>query len=108
MSDDIYAEKLAWFKENEKPEAVLLVGDDPEKIRIVVAWTNMTVERAENLSRLNVGSGGDVWDWLWQNTRFSQEKMAAQSMEFSVGTSATRLEAGKNPRILEPNRISCV
>jgi len=30
LSEDIYAEKLAYFKANERPEVVLLIGD---------AWT---------------------------------------------------------------------
>ena len=35
--EDLYAERLAWFKENERPEAVLVVADDPERIKGVVA-----------------------------------------------------------------------
>jgi hypothetical protein len=37
MTEDFYAQKLAWFKQNERPEAVLLVADDPEFTKIVVA-----------------------------------------------------------------------
>jgi hypothetical protein len=43
MNDDPYAEKLAWFKQNEKPEVVLVVADNPELIKIVVAWTSLAV-----------------------------------------------------------------
>jgi len=28
MNSNIMEEKLAWFKENEKPEVVLLIADD--------------------------------------------------------------------------------
>jgi len=37
LEKDVFAEKLAWFKENEKPEAVLVVGEDDALIKIVVA-----------------------------------------------------------------------
>ena len=43
MSEDLYAEKLAWFKQNEKPEVVLLVADNPERVKLVLAWTNLYV-----------------------------------------------------------------
>ncbi len=43
MSEGNFEHKLAWFKENEKPEAVLLVADDSKKISVVVAWSNMAV-----------------------------------------------------------------
>ena len=43
MSKNAYATKLAWFKQNEKPEAVLLVADSPVLSRIAVAWSNTAV-----------------------------------------------------------------
>lgn len=43
MNDGLYAHRLSWFKQNEKPEAVLLVADNPERIKIVVGWTNLEV-----------------------------------------------------------------
>ncbi len=51
MSEDVYVEKLAHFKENEKPEAVLLVADDPRLIKIGVAWTNTKITRTGRLSQ---------------------------------------------------------
>ena len=33
MSNDLYNEKLNWFKRNEKPEAVLLVADNPDLVK---------------------------------------------------------------------------
>ena len=32
MREDLYSQKLAWFKQSERPEAVLLVADSPERI----------------------------------------------------------------------------
>ena len=46
MPEDSYGQKLSYFKENEKPEVVLLVADDPSRIKIAVAWTNTKVTRA--------------------------------------------------------------
>ena len=41
MSENLYIEKLDWFKQNEKPETVLVIADNPELIQIVIAWTNL-------------------------------------------------------------------
>ena len=79
MSEDLYAEKLAHFKENEKPEVVLLIADDLDLIKIIVAWTNTTVERAEKLSPLRGDSESEVWEWLWKNAVYSREELIAKS-----------------------------
>lgn len=79
MSKDVYAEKLAHFKENEKPEVVLLIADDLDLIKIIVAWTNTTVVHAEKLSPLHGDSESEVWDWLWKNAVYSREELAAKS-----------------------------
>jgi hypothetical protein len=79
LSADPYAEKLAHFKENEKPEVVLLIADDIDLIKIVVAWTNTTVTRAEKLSLLRGDSDSEVWEWLWKNAVYSREELAAKS-----------------------------
>src|SRR4030043_2059858 len=71
MSEDIFTEKLAYFKQNEKPEVVLLVADNPEFIKILVVWPILDVKWEENDSRLPGDSEREVWDWLWKNTRFS-------------------------------------
>src|SRR4030042_6781190 len=71
MSEAIFAEKLAYFKQNEKAEVVLLVADNPEFIKILVVWPILDVKWEENDSRLPGDSEREVWDWLWKNTRFS-------------------------------------
>jgi hypothetical protein len=71
MSEAMFAEKLAYFKQNEKPEVVLLVADNPEFIKIIVVWPILDVKWEENDSRLPEDSEKEVWDWLWKNTRFS-------------------------------------
>lgn len=75
MKEALYAQRLAWFKENERPEAVLLVVDSPERIKIVVAWTNLEVRRAEKLTELEGESESEVWEWLWENTGYSRAEL---------------------------------
>ena len=60
--EDVYTEKLAWFKQNEKPEAVLLIADNPELIKIVVAWTSLDVRRVDKLTRLPSESESEIWE----------------------------------------------
>jgi len=79
VSIEQYADKLAHFKENEKPEVVLLIADEAELIKIIVAWTNTTVARAAKLSALRGDSDSDVWDWLWRNAVYSREELIAKS-----------------------------
>ena len=50
MGENFYVDKLAWFKQNEKPEVVLILADDPERIGIVIAWTNINVKPAETMT----------------------------------------------------------
>jgi hypothetical protein len=71
MSDDLYSEKLNWFKRNEKPETVLLVADNPDLVKIIVAWTSLDIKHTDKLAELSGDSERAIWDWLWQNTLFS-------------------------------------
>ena len=79
MSEDLYLEKLAWFKENEKPESVLLIADEPDLIKIVVAWTNTTVTRVDKLNRSRGVSENEVWEWLWSKAVYSREELITKS-----------------------------
>jgi hypothetical protein len=79
MTEDFYAQKLAWFKQNENPEVVLLVADDPEFTKIIVAWTNLDVGQIEKPSRLPGESECELWDWLWANARYSLDDLAEKS-----------------------------
>jgi hypothetical protein len=78
MNKELYAEKLSWFKQNEKPEAVLLVADNPERIRLVIAWTNVSVNPAGNMTELKGESENEIWEWLWENTLFSKKELSAK------------------------------
>ena len=71
MSEDIFTEKLAYFKQNEKPEVVLLVADNPEFIKIIVTWPILGITWEEKAIGQPGDSEKEAWDWLWKNTRYS-------------------------------------
>jgi len=79
MNEDVFAEKLAQFKQNEKPEVVLLVADNPELIRITVAWTNTTVTRMKRTRQPGDLSDAEFWDWLWKHAQYSTEELLLKS-----------------------------
>lgn len=79
MIEDFYMEKLAHFKENEQPEAVLLIADEPSLISIVIAWKNIKVARAKKLSLFRGDSESEAWEWLWDNAIYSREELIAKS-----------------------------
>jgi hypothetical protein len=75
MSEAIFAEKLAYFKQNEKPEVVLLIADNSELIKIIIAWTNIDVNCADELTQLTSDSEKEIWEWLWQNVIYSLDEL---------------------------------
>jgi hypothetical protein len=88
MNKDLYSEKLAWFKQNEKPEAVLVVADNPDLIKIAIAWTNLDIKRANELTSLHSESESEIWEWLWKNATFSiaelKEKVGISFSELAL------------------------
>ena len=72
-------EHLQRFKGKEIPEAVLLVADDPEFTKIIVAWTSLDVRPVEKLMQPSGESDGDVWEWLWANVHYSLDELAERS-----------------------------
>ena len=79
MPEDIFVQKLEAFKQNEKPEIVLFVADNPELIKIIIAWTNTTVGRTEDATPLCDESENAVWEFLWANATFSEAELLAKS-----------------------------
>lgn len=71
MFDTKFTEKLDYFKQNEKPETVLLIADKPELIRIIITWTSLDIKQVEKLTELSSSSEREIWEWLWQNISFS-------------------------------------
>lgn len=82
---DIFGVKLSWFKENEKPEVVLLIADDPQKIKILIAWTNTRIHQAKNIAELKAGHENEIWQWLWKNVEFDSEELRSKSEESNLG-----------------------
>jgi hypothetical protein len=100
VTDNLFREKLAWFKQNEKPEAVLVVADNPELIKIAIAWTNMKVDLKDKITGLSSDSENEVWDWFWHNTRF---RLSELKLIMGSPLSETGLQERLNPLI--GNRI---
>lgn len=103
-NEDLYLEKLAWFKQNERPETVLLVADNPERIKLVVAWANLDVRRAERLTELTGESENEVWDWLWKNTKYSRKELIEKTgIPFSESDLDSKMRPLIGNRILYPD-----
>lgn len=76
---DQYYEKLESFKQNESPEVILLIADDPDLTRIIVAWMSMAVSKSNRCTELRGDSAHEVWAWLWENTVYSRKELTAKS-----------------------------
>jgi len=104
MYIDIYTEKLAWFKQNEKPEGVLVIADNPELIRITVAWTNLEVKHTGELTRLLGQSENEIWRWLWENTRIDFTELKAKTgVQYSESVLEVRMRPLIGNRVLYPD-----
>ncbi|MHC5055853.1 MAG: hypothetical protein ACYTKD_14170 [Planctomycetota bacterium] len=102
MSVDAFDGKLAWFKENEKPEAVLLIADDQKLIRIAVAWTNTAVKRAEVAEAPGNLAEAELWDWLWGHARYSRDELLRKST-LSEHYFDQRMQTLVDKRVLYPD-----
>lgn len=100
MNENLYAEKLAWFKQNERPESVLLIAGNPELIKVVIAWTSLDVRRADILTKKSGESESEMWEWLWENTEFSLSEFKEK-----IGISFSELALKNKMKPLIGNRI---
>ncbi len=96
MNETLYAEKIKWLKQNEKPEAVLIVAVNPELIKIIIAWSNLEVKPADNLPELVGNCENEVWSWLWKNSQFS---LAELNAKIGIPYSESVLEQKMKPLI---------
>ena len=104
MDDDLYVEKLSWFKQNEKPETVLLVADNQERIKIVIAWASLEVKRAGELTEFRGNSENEAWEWLWENAKFSRSELIDKiGISFSVSGLESKMKPLIGNRILYPD-----
>jgi len=79
MDKETYTTKLGWFKENERPEALLRVAQDPDLMKIVIAWGSTSPRVRPKLTQLRSECEGDVWEWLWRNTEYSSFSLATRA-----------------------------
>ena len=94
-----YSQRLDEFKSKENPEAVLLVADAPDLIRMTVAWANTGPRRRAKLTRPPMDRSAKArWDWLWQNTKYSLPELARKS-------DLSEFEVERRLRLLIENRI---
>ena len=104
MSEILFAEKLGWFKQNEKPEAVLLIADNPELIKLIIAWSNLEVKPTNELTELTHDSENEIWEWLWKNTRFSLTEFKTKTgVSFSESVLEQKMKPLIGNRILYPD-----
>jgi hypothetical protein len=100
MDKDLYTEKITWFKQNEKPEAVLVVADNPDLIKIAIAWTNLDVKPVDELTSLHGEYENEIWEWLWENAGFSIVELKEK-----VGISFSELALENKLKPLIGNRV---
>jgi hypothetical protein len=101
MTEDLFIEKLNHFKQNEKPEAVLVIADNPEFIKILVAWTNLEVEHNKELTKISGESDNEVWEWLWENAKFSLTDLKIMTgVSYSESTLENKMKPLLGNRVL--------
>jgi len=100
MTEDLYTEKLNWFKRNERPEVVLLLADNPDLVKIVVAWTSLDTRHADELTGLPGDSEREAWEWLWQNTDYRLGELKEK-----IDTSFSEIALENKMKPLIGNRI---
>ena len=100
MAEDLYTEKLNWFKQNERPEVVLLLADNPDLIKIVVAWTSLATRHVDKLTELRSDSESEAWEWLWDNATYSLKEIKEK-----IGTSLSEIALENKMKPLIGNRI---
>ena len=101
---DIYSEKLSRFKRNERPEVVLLLADNPDLVKIIVAWTSLNMNYANELTKLPGNSDSETWEWLWENTIYSlKELKEGIGVSFSEIALKNKLKPLINNRVIYPD-----
>ena len=100
MSEDLYTQKLNWFKQNERPEVVLLLADNPDLVKIIVAWISLDTNHADKLANLPGESESEAWAWLWENTTYSLKEFKE-----NIGISLSEIALENKMKSLIGNRI---
>jgi len=104
IMENLFTEKLAWFKQNEKPETVLLIADNYEFVKIIIAWSNLDVKPAGKLTELMGESENELWEWLWENSGFSLTELKTKaSVPYSESVLEQKMKSLIGNRILYPD-----
>lgn len=98
MSLAAFGDVLSSIKANERPETVLIVADDADLIKLIVAWTNTSVTPTTRPTKLRGGTISEKWGWLWQNVKYSRQELIQKS-----GLAAHEFDA--RLRVLIGNRV---
>jgi hypothetical protein len=100
MTEDLYTEKLNRFKQNERPEVVLLLAENPDLVKIVVAWTSLDTKHVDKLVEHPGDSEEEAWKWLWENTIYSLKELREK-----IGISFSEMALENKMKPLIGNRI---
>ena len=104
MDNDFFIEKLHWFKQNEKPEAVLVIADNSELIKIIIGWTNLEVRHTDSILELNNASENEIWEGLWKNTKINLTELKEKTgVPYSESVLESKLKPLIGNRILYPD-----
>lgn len=99
-NNGLYYEKLNWFKENEKPEVLLTITDNPVAVKIIIAWININTHPADKLTKFAGNSENEIWTWLWKNTKYSNKEIIDK-----LGTSLSEAGLENKLKPLIGNRV---
>lgn len=104
MALDLYTEKLNRFKQNERPEVVLLLAANPDLEKIIVAWMSLDVKQKSILEEPPGEDECMVWEWLWDNTIYNicelKEKLGTS---LSIPALENRMKPLIGNRIIYPD-----
>jgi len=104
MNEDLYIERLAHFKQNERPEVVLLLANNPDMVKLVVAWINLDVRCTDELTEPKGESESESWEWLWQNTEYSLSELKERTgISFSESALANKMKPLIQNRVIYPD-----
>jgi len=77
-----------------------LLADNPDLIKIVVAWTSLATRHVDKLTELRSDSESEAWEWLWDNATYSLKEIKEK-----IGTSLSEIALENKMKPLIGNRI---
>ncbi|GAH83400.1 unnamed protein product, partial [marine sediment metagenome] len=73
-------------------------------VKIVIAWTSLDVKRSNKLTKLAGETESEVWEWLWQNTKFSRSELKEKiGIPFAESALENKMKPLIGNRILYPD-----